>query len=1599
MNRLFAHLLKLTRHTRRLAGKRPPALLVVALAIGACSGDGDTIQIAPADLITIKVTDARGNPLAGVNTGFYKSAFRIDTPRTVPPTPYTTPGAFEEASIMQQTDGSGRTSFFLPRHGSVNSKQVIAANTSFGTLYSLVLEPEITVDLASTAFYEMIAYSTVPPSAFTVQQLLELRKKAYEVIARAIANYWINPSADSSKLLKAYRNALAADSAFVTQLINTAIAISPTYNLYSYVPYQVANSRPSLPNYSPSLGSPIVTEENSLDLSASGTDTDKDTLFYTWVLSSSAPTSTTLSQGTRLFGSIAGNATSLYHYTSDLATNTWYQATRIVYLTAVISDGGTPVLRTWAINVVNKERAPAFTSTGPTTGTEDALWTYTPTVSSPENAPMIINLPGGASPTPAGIDMCVQQGYYMASPPISGLSNLAVPTAGSLDSAPTYLWQVAGTPCTTPNLITWTPDNHQSGPTYSPQTISIVVTDYAGATATQTVSVSVTDVNTAPTITSTPANLNITPTFAAPPSVTSDPWTYNPTFTDPQSAVNDPGMLLPGGRNFNDVFTWTLTTSPAGATVDPVTGVVSWSPAGNQVGTNNFTLSLVDAHGGTTTQSWSVFINDVNAPPVIDVTQCVAIAHLQTPVAAGVNYTCDITVSQWTTGSLFQMAIANPPAGAILKPGAPGTFRDSNFTFGFDLLITDAVTRDADLGPIIWPGIVITITNDGKGGQFAPLSSSHTFTLSIPREDLPPVRVATDPTPATTVYTTCTAPDCVVNQTVHYTYTTRFTDDNSAPRNTPDTFAYAITQPVAPAPTHPMTISASTTTAPTGSVTLDWLVEQADAGQQFNFTLTTISGDNTKVTAGPSQDVLGIPITVFETNRHPIWGATPLAATSGQNGVLYSIDYGPLCTTNATTEPNNQLTFALSAGAPSGMVINPSSGLVTWTPTSAQAKTGAASYTILCESKLGSPLPGLASKTVNVALNFVNQPPVWVSLTDQILAVGTPISMSFQASDPDDDTVTLNYSGLPGTAIFTSTGGQGTLTWTPSITELGNYAANFTATDNGNAPGPLTANLPINFNVVNTPVILSHPVVRATAGFPYHYNIHSLDPQGGGLTFQVDVSQSPSGVIVTPIAGSNGTAAAVTWDPTLSFAGDQPITVNVIDAANNVVAHSWTISVGASWTQSPPLVNSVTPTVPVVLTEGVNQRFVATASDGDGDSLHYSLYWGNAAGTSYTWIADRAMGVGFPATFSYAPSAADSGDHTVKIAVNDGASADVEYLLSVHVRDALPSNNSSHTIARSTITGIIANSKNSRTYVMTGGADASVHAYDAANAITGGSSANFSLLSGNKERMVLYNNYAEANDFTIYFSTLGNITARGNTYVSYDSQTGPPMECGAGCFSPTFLAGTPSVGGSQTARYAATNYVYYIKSSDRRYIGTYLTNGTPQADIDLGAGASANALLLDSSHQKLFVSVSGLNTIKVINTATNAVSTITNSVGTNPSPMILSADSSKLYVYSPTDGTVTEVVTATNVANSPKSGFPTSALIGADPRSVFTGNMSDDIIYLSVPDSSEVVTFDVLYSGLHSYTMPSRLDEISLDTANSALMGATFSTGKVYRLK
>jgi len=171
-----------------------------------------------------------------------------------------------------------------------------------------------------------------------------------------------------------------------------------------------------------------------------------------------------------------------------------------------------------------------------------------------------------------------------------------------------------------------------------------------------------------------------------------------------------------------------------------------------------------------------------------------------------------------------------------------------------------------------------------------------------------------------------------------------------------------------------------------------------------------------------------------------------------------------------------------------------------------------------------------------------------------------------------------------------------------------------------------------------TPIITSTPIITATVGTAYTYNVTATDPDGHTLTFSL--------TIIPPGMTINSSSGLINWTPTA--AGDYNVMVKVSDNGSPVksITQSFTIQVGQPGpANQPPIITSTAITTATV---GQAYSYDVEATDPDGDTLNYFLVAPPAGMT-----IDFLNGL-----ITWTPTA--SGNYNVTVNVLDGGLFDTQ---------------------------------------------------------------------------------------------------------------------------------------------------------------------------------------------------------------------------------------------------------------------------------------------------------------------------------------------------
>lgn len=269
----------------------------------------------------------------------------------------------------------------------------------------------------------------------------------------------------------------------------------------------------------------------------------------------------------------------------------------------------------------------------------------------------------------------------------------------SLISAPTDMVIDIGT-----GLISWTPANDQVGTNH----VTVRITDKYNGEATQPFTITVTNVNDPPTITTTPVT-----------SATEDnPYTYKV-----QASDIDPTQ---------DDLTFALTTYPTGIEIAPSTGLITWTPTNDQVGSNNVGITVSDGNGGTDTQLFTAIVANVNDPPLI----------VSTPALIAVEdekYIYDVDATDIDIGDTLTYGLDNYPDGMVIdSESGIITWTPTNDQVGASPLTANVIDDSGEKAQQSFT-ITVTNTNDDPTITSIPVTTTKTdneYLYDVEGEDI-----------------------------------------------------------------------------------------------------------------------------------------------------------------------------------------------------------------------------------------------------------------------------------------------------------------------------------------------------------------------------------------------------------------------------------------------------------------------------------------------------------------------------------------------------------------------------------------------------------------------------------------------------------------------------------------------------------------------------------------------------------------------------------------------------------------------------------------------------------------------------------------------
>jgi RHS repeat-associated protein len=253
----------------------------------------------------------------------------------------------------------------------------------------------------------------------------------------------------------------------------------------------------------------------------------------------------------------------------------------------------------------------------------------------------------------------------------------------------------------------------------------------------------------------------------------------------------------------------------------------------------------------------------------------------------------------------------------------------------------------------------------------------------------------------------------------------------------------------------------------------------------------------------------------------------------------------------AASDPDNDpLTFSLVAGPP-GMIIDHSTGSLSWTPLDTDV--GTQIVTVRVSDGRG----GSADQRFTLSINTLpaNRPPFFTSVPVVNGNVNTPYIYQAAATDPDADPLTFSLLSGPSEMMVDAT--TGVISWTPDSSQLGGNNVSVEVSDGRGGTAVQSYTVQVAQEAGNyPPVIISEPVTTALAGQQYTYPVKAIDPDSDPLTYFLDTS--PTGMAIDSSTG------LLTWNAPSSGLPSASVSIRVRDGRGGFDTQDFVINVSGA---------------------------------------------------------------------------------------------------------------------------------------------------------------------------------------------------------------------------------------------------------------------------------------------------------------------------------------------------------------------------------------------------------------------------------------------------
>ncbi|MBX3732030.1 MAG: choice-of-anchor J domain-containing protein [Verrucomicrobiae bacterium] len=442
---------------------------------------------------------------------------------------------------------------------------------------------------------------------------------------------------------------------------------------------------------------------------------------------------------------------------------------------------------------------------------------------------------------------------------------------------------------------------------------------------------------------------------------------------------------------------------PAGMTIHPASGAISWTPTEAQ-GPQTYQISVrvtdnnPDAVNETQlsdTASFTVTVREVNTAPVLTVPANQTIDERTSLVLSATATDADLPPNALT------FSLVDPPDGMTIHPETGViTWTPTEVQGPTNATVTVRVTDSS-------PDAV----NESR------LSDVRSFIVTVREVNQAPVLVVPEPQ--------------AIDEGTLLSVTATATDADLPP----NALTFNLVDPPDGMTIHPET----------GVIT--WTPTEAQGPTNATVTVRVTDSSPEAVNESQLSDVRSFTVTVREVNQAPVL-VVPDDATIDEETLL-----SVTATATDADLPPNPLTFSL-VDPPAGMTIHPETGAIRWTPTEAQGPTNVPITVVVTDSNPDAiSAPRLTdTRTFTVRVREVNLPPALGGIADASIPFGFAFSLQALASDPDLPSNVLTYSLEEAPAGMVIDASTGRLLWTPGQDQAGVHPVTVRVVDDGVPP-------------------------------------------------------------------------------------------------------------------------------------------------------------------------------------------------------------------------------------------------------------------------------------------------------------------------------------------------------------------------------------------------------------------------------------------------------------------------------------------------------------------------------------------------------------------